>query len=181
MTGMARTDRGFSITELMLTVAVAATVMGLAVPVLSDLSDSVKLNEAARVVERELQDARMKAVSSNRAVRVRMNCPAAQYIRRVEVLGTSADTATNRCLPTAYPYPPDDDLMTRPNYDGPVRVLPNNASVSTATIEFRPDGTAYTVSSGVPTVMSSPVTITVTRKTSYRMVTVNGVGKIQLQ
>ena len=61
----------------------------------------------------------------NRPLRVRINCPATGYIRTVEVLGTAADTAANRCLITAYPFPAaDTDMMTRPNYDGPVRMLP---------------------------------------------------------
>ena len=48
-----RSQRGFSLTELMLTVAIAATIMGMAVPVLTDVSATIKLNEAARMIERE--------------------------------------------------------------------------------------------------------------------------------
>ena len=73
----------------------------IALPVMQDMTANIKLNEAARLVEREMQDARLKAVSSNRAIRVRLNCPAAGYIRSVEVLGTAADDATNRCSTTA--------------------------------------------------------------------------------
>lgn len=174
-------DRGFSITELMLTVAVAATIAGIAIPVMGNVSESIKLNDAARIVERELHDARLKAVSGNRSVRVRMNCPAAGYVRRVEVLGTLADTEANRCLPTAYPYPADDDILTLPNHDGPVRMLVEGATVSTLDIQFNPDGSANTVIAGVATGMATPVTITVTRNSKTRTVTVNGVGKIQLQ
>lgn len=173
--------RGFSITELMLTVAVTATIAGLAVPLMGSVSNGIKLNEAARMVERELHDARIKAVSTNTPVRLRTNCPAAGYLRIVEVLGTAADTDANRCLNTAYPYPADNDLMTRPNGDGPVRLLANSATVGTETIQFAPDGTATQVVAGVLTAIATPVTITVTRNGESRTVTINALGKVQLQ
>lgn len=181
MKSFTRFDRGFSLTELMLTVAVAATIAGIAVPVMGNVSDSVKLNEATRMVERELQDARIKAVSSNTPVRLRTNCPAAGFMRIVEVLGTAEDTAANRCLQTAYPFPADADLMTRPNSDGPVRVIANSATVGTESIQFSPDGTARQVVAGVAQSIAGQVTITVTRKGKSRTVSINGLGKVQLQ
>ena len=93
-----RNDRGFSVIELMMVVLMLGTLAAIAVPVMTDMTASIKLNEAARIVEREMQDARLKAVSSNRAIRVRLNCPATGYVRSVEVLGTAADTASNRCM-----------------------------------------------------------------------------------
>ena len=174
-------ERGFSITELMLTVAVAATIAGMTVPVMGDVSNGIKLNEATRMVERELHDARIKAVSTNTPVRMRTNCPAAGFIRIVEVMGTAADTAANRCLQTAYPFPADQDLMTRPNGDGPVRLLANSATVGTEAIQFSPDGTARQVVAGVAQTIAAQVTITVTRNGKSRSVTINGLGKVQLQ
>jgi prepilin-type N-terminal cleavage/methylation domain-containing protein len=177
-----RHDRGFTVTEMMLVVAAIATLSVIALPVMKDLTQNIKLNEAARLVEREMQDARLKAVSSNRVIRVRLNCPATGYIRSVEVLGTSADTATNRCVTTAYPFPaPDNDIMTRPNFDGPVRPLPNGAMVTSEVVQFSPDGTAATVISGVPTAIATPVTVTISRDGKSKTVTVNNAGKIQLQ
>jgi prepilin-type N-terminal cleavage/methylation domain-containing protein len=182
MTTLFRLDRGFTLTELMLTVATVATLAAIGVPIVSDLTADIKVNEAARAVERELQDARLRAVSSNRGLRVRMNCPAAGQLRTVEYLNTSADTASNRCSPTVYPYPAgDDDILTRPNYDGPVRVLPWSTTVTSLIIEFRPDGTAMNVVSDTATAMSTPVSIVVTRSSRTRTITVNGAGKIQLQ
>jgi prepilin-type N-terminal cleavage/methylation domain-containing protein len=182
MKSFTRFDRGFSLTELMLTVAVAATIAGIAVPVMGDVSDSIKLNEATRMVERELQDARIKAVSTNTPVRMRTNCPAVGYIRIVEVLGTPAeDTPAARCLQTNYPFPADNDLMTRPNGDGPVRLLVNSATVGTASIQFSPDGTARQVVAGVAQTIVANVVVTVTRKGKSRTLSVNSLGKIQLQ
>lgn len=178
-----RTDRGFSVTELLLVVAVIATIAAIAVPALKDLSESIKLSEAANLVERELQSARLKAVSTNRSLRVRPNCPAAGYIRTVEVLGTTADNASNRCSQTAYPFPaPDIDVITRPNFDGPVRFLPHDATVTNDVIEFHPDGRAFKVVSGAAVQFSGDevVTLTVSRGLSSKTVTVNGAGKVVL-
>jgi prepilin-type N-terminal cleavage/methylation domain-containing protein len=176
-----RSERGFSLTELMIVVAIAGTLMAVSVPVVSEVTDGSKLNEAARLVERELQDARLRAVSSNRSLRVRTNCPAAGYVRTVEVLNAASDTAANRCLNAAYPFPADDDVMTRPNYDGPVRTMPYSASVATSSIEFAPDGTARVVVNGVATTMTVAQTVTVTRRGKTKTVTINAAGKVQLQ
>jgi len=182
MFSRSRNDRGFTVSEMMLVVAAIGTLAAIALPVMKDMTQSIKLNEAARLVEREMQDARLKAVSSNRVIRVRMNCPATGYIRSVEVLGTAADNASNRCMTTAYPFPPaDNDIMTRPNFDGPVRTLPIGATVSNRVLQFSPDGTASEVISGVPTAIATPVTLTITRNSKTKTVTINNAGKIQLQ
>ncbi|MEO5897945.1 MAG: GspH/FimT family pseudopilin [Vicinamibacterales bacterium] len=177
-----RTDqRGFSLTELMLVVAAAGTIMAIALPVMTNLTASTKLNEAARLIEREYQDARLRAVASNRLLRVRTNCPAAGYVRTVEVLNTAVDTAADRCLHSAYPFPADADLMTRPNYDGPVRTIPNGATATSAVIEFSPDGSAQLVVGAVATPIAGSQTITITRQGLSRTVTINAAGKVQIQ
>ena len=174
-------ERGFSLPELMITVAVAATLVGIGIPVYRDVTESSKLNGAAREIEREFQSARLHAVSANRSLRVKTNCPTTGYYRTVEVLGTAADSASNRCLLSAYPFPADNDVTTRPNYDGPTRVLPLGATISTTTLEFRSDGTVYQVVNNVAQSIATQVTITVTRNSKSKTVRVNGSGKIQLQ
>jgi prepilin-type N-terminal cleavage/methylation domain-containing protein len=174
-------QRGFSLVELMLVVAAAGTIMAIALPVMTGLTAATKVNEAARLIEREYQDARLRAVASNRMLRVRTNCPSAGYVRTVEVLNTAVDLASNRCLNSAFPFPADADLMTRPNYDGPVRTIPNGATATTAVIEFSPDGTARLVVAGVAEPIATAQTITITRQGLSRTVTVNAAGKVQLQ
>ena len=175
-------ERGFSLVELMLVVAFAVTLLTIAVPLMTDVSDSSKLNGAAREIEREFQSARLKSVSANRLLRVRLNCPGTGMYRTVEYVASAAvDDATNRCSESAYPFPADSDIMTRPNYDGPVRVLPLGATVTSSILQFQPDGTAVTIVSNVVTPITAPVTITVTRKGKSKAITVNAAGKIQLQ
>lgn len=182
MSAISRLDRGFSLIELMLVIAIAGTLAVVAVPVMTDLTESSKLSAATREVERELQGARLKAVSSNRSLRVRFNCPSEGHFRTVEVLGTSEDSSTARCQLSGYPYPSaDTNLMTRPNYDGPLQLLPHGATIAGATLEFRPDGTVYQVLAGSPEVISSAAMVKITRKEQTKVVTVNGAGRIQLQ
>ena len=175
-------NRGFTLIELMLTMAIAATLIAIAVPAVNAVSDATKLSAAAQQLERELQTARMKAVANNTPLRLRTNCPSAGSFRIVEMLGTASDTPTTRCSASTYPWPAaDNDLSTAPNFDGPVRQLLNSATMGTASIEFRPDGTAWDTSSGTAVTITTPITITVTRKGSTKSITVNNLGKILLQ
>ena len=176
-----RWEHGFTVVEMLMVVSMIGILAAMALPVMRDVTATIKLNEAARLVEREMQDARLKAVNSNRIIRVRMNCPGTGYIRSVEVLGTPTDDAANRCT-SAYPFPaPDTDIMTRPNFDGPVRTLPAGATVSNVVLQFSPDGTAVSVIAGTPTTITAPVAVTITRESKSKTVTVNNVGKVQLQ
>jgi prepilin-type N-terminal cleavage/methylation domain-containing protein len=177
-----RSDRGFSINELMLTVAVAATLMAIAVPILTDVSAGARFNASVRMVERELQSARLKAVNANTVLRVRTNCPSAGFIRTVEVVGNAGvDNSPNRCDVGAYPFPPaDTEMTTRPNHDGPVRVLPDGTAVGDIVLQFSPDGTVMQVVSNAPQRIDDTVSLMVSHNYKYKSVTINGAGKIQL-
>ena len=116
------------------------------------MANSIALGQARRIVHSELQQARMKSVTSNLVMRVRFNCPAAGQFRMLELLGTPSapapqDTAANRCSDTMYPFPPaDQNPVTLPNQDGPIRRIDPRVSFGAVqTIEFRPTGTAYSV------------------------------------
>ncbi|HWP99112.1 MAG TPA: prepilin-type N-terminal cleavage/methylation domain-containing protein [Vicinamibacterales bacterium] len=176
-------ERGFTLVEALAAVAIAVILFAMATPRVQDMVSELRLNQAAREVERELQTARLRAVATNRALRVRSNCPSAGYVRIVEVLGTAADTAADRCSESAYPFPAaDNDPITRPNHDGPLRRLYSGVTITTGTLEFRPNGTVFQVdAAGVPQPISTFVTVTLTRQSKTRSITVNGVGKIQLR
>jgi len=99
---------GFTIIELVLVLAVFAVLSAMAVPALSAFGERMKLGQGQREVERELQMARLKAVTANRRMRVLFNCPAAGQYRRVEVLGSALDDAADRCSEAKYPILPPD-------------------------------------------------------------------------
>ena len=97
------------------------------------------------------------------------------------MLGTAADIADGAVLVAGVSVPAaDQDLITRPNFDGPVRVIPNSATVTAPDIQFLPDGTAQVVAAGVATTISGERTLTITRRNVSRTVTVNAAGKIRL-
>ena len=194
-----RADAGFTFIELAVVVGLLGVLMAIAVPTVLDISGDIKLRNALREVERELQTARLKAVTTNRAIRVRFNCPAAGQYRMVEVIGTpgapatadSGASAAARCSQASYPFPATDaNPLTTPNHDGPVRLLPQQVSFGTAAgaIEFWPDGSAH-MASGLtapwPVIPSTGATVAVqlTRNnvTVTRTVSINGLGKIQIQ
>src|SRR6266576_4582681 len=83
-----RSTRGFTLVDLMITVGLIGTIAAIAVPQLTNTLDGLKLGNETRTVERELQLARLSAVTTNRPIRVRFNCPAVGNYRRVELIGT---------------------------------------------------------------------------------------------
>lgn len=184
--------RGFSITDLVVTLAIMGTCAAIALPQLGNAVDGMRLGMSEREIERELQFARLKAVSVNRPMRVRFDCPSAGKVRVVELLGTSAspdandaDSYTNRCSETAYPYRPtgaDSSRLTRPNNDGAIRYMyPGTTFTAKKTLEFWPDGSVHADSGAGnpwPNIGLAGVTITLSRKGKTKNIMVNSLGKI---
>jgi prepilin-type N-terminal cleavage/methylation domain-containing protein len=183
---------GFTLIDMVVTMSVMCILMAMAAPSLVNLADGMKLGQGQRDVETELNSARTIAVSANRPIRVRFNCPASGQFRRVELIGTpkipdANDTASDRCSDTKWKFPANDtDPTTKPNHDGALRRLPANVGFGTAsTLEFWPNGTVHypseSLASGSDTTV--PVTgtaITVTRGSEVKTIRVNGLGKIEL-
>jgi len=182
-----RSSIGFTLVDMVAAMAILAALSAIAIPAIKDYQDAVALGQAQRMVQSELQQARMKSVTTNKVMRVRFNCPAAKQFRMVELIGTSAvpapqDTAGNRCDMTAYPFPPDNNAITLPNHDGPLRRLDPRVSFGNVqTVEFRPTGTAYSVNAdgtAGPPLAGDGIELTVTKGQDTKTVTVNALGKI---
>jgi len=177
---------------MLVTVGVIAVLAAMAVPLVRDMTDGMKLGQGARQVERELQAARLKAVTTNRPIRVRFNCPVAGQYRTVELIGTpsvpvAADSAADRCKETSYPFPPADrEPVTLPNQDGPLKRLDPAVSFGSATkaLEFWPDGSVHQDNGAVggwPLLAGTGTAITLVKGSSTKSITVNSLGKIQVQ
>jgi prepilin-type N-terminal cleavage/methylation domain-containing protein len=186
-----REQRGFSLVDIMVVVAIIGIVSGITIPSVIGAADRMRLGQATREVEREMQTAKSRAVSKSRPVRIRFNCPVVGQYRIVELIGSAAvpvaaDTAANRCSDQVYPFPPADaNPTTRPNLDGPLRRLDDTVTfVAFPSVEFWPDGTAHhDTGAGAPWPMIpvAGITISMTRKGVTNTITVNGLGKVQLQ
>lgn len=184
-----RAESGFTLVELLVVAAVFAIAAGVAMPQLGNALDAYRLGIAIREVERELQTARVKAVTANRQVRVLFNCPAAGQFRRVEVLGEPGlpdgrDDSLARCSDATFPYPAaDNNPLTRPNLDGPLHRLPWGVTIGGISgVEFRPDGTASSDAFGGTIAFADipvgGVSAVVTKDTRSRSLTVNGMGRV---
>jgi Tfp pilus assembly protein FimT len=188
-----RGSRGFSIIDVVATLALIGTLSVIAVPQVSNVVDRMRLGMSERDVERELQFARLKSVATQRVMRVRFDCPSAGRVRVVELLGTptapeanDADAVLSRCSDKTYPYSPtgaDKSRLTRPNNDGPVRTLFTGTTFTAKqTLEFWPNGTVHTACQAA--CGSAPqigtVTLTLRRKGISRNIKVNGLGKIRM-
>ena len=185
-------QRGITLIDTLVVTCLLAIIMGITVPTMLTSMDAVRLGQAARAVERELQIAKSRAVAKGRAIRVRFDCPGAGRYRIVELLGTVSapvadDASPGRCDATIYPFPAaDNNPMTLPNHDGPVRFLDSEVAFDVPqTIEFWPDGTAHYAAGGgtLPWPMIAPqgIAIRLVRDSAVATITVNGLGKLQLQ
>jgi type II secretory pathway pseudopilin PulG len=185
-----RRSEGFTLVDVLVTIAVIAILAGVATPRLQDFASGIRLGQGQREVEREMQTARLKAVTANRPMRVRFNCPVIGQYRMVELVGTprnpdGIDDAPDRCSATKYPSPAaDNNPLTTPNHDGPVRYLPRDVAFGAATdLEFWPDGSAHQRSGTTnpwPVVVPTGTAVTLTKGTAVKRITVNGLGKITL-
>ena len=176
---------GFTLIELMMVVAILAILMAIAIPSIF-ITDETRARQAIRQVEREFQTARLKAVTTNRSIQVRLNCPGPGMYRMVEA-GTIWPDA-GRCSDAAYPFPAPVDaayqMPPRPRYDGPIRYLDPNTVFSAAdpnlVVQFMPDGRTGTVAGGVVQIIDT-VQVGVTCRTKTKTVEINGLGRIQLR
>ena len=184
-----RARAGFTLVELLMAMAVFIIMSAVAMPQLGRALDLYRLGIAVREVERELQTARVNAVTANRPVRVLFNCPVTGQFRRVEVLSEPGlpdgrDDSIARCNETTFPFPaPDLDPLTRPNLDGPVRRLPAGVTMGGISgIEFRPNGTARSDALGgmiaFADISVAGVSATVTKDAYSRTIQINGLGRV---
>jgi len=174
---------GFTLIDIMVTISVMAIIMAGALPALINVADGMKLGQGQRDVYQEMQTARLIAVASNRPMRIRFNCPVAGQYRLTEL----NDSANDRCSDVKWKFPANDtDPTSRPNHDGPVKLLPTNVAFGAAsTLEFWPDGTVHKQVGAENPWTQVPVdangtAVTVVRGTLVKTITVNGLGKIQL-
>ena len=184
MTGRTRNGAaGFSLVDLLLVISLVSIVSGIAVPVATDAAEGVRLGMATREVERQLQSARLRAVSANRPLLVRMSCPGVGQLRVVEITGVATtDGDANRCDETRFPYPgPKDSDRATPELDGPVRTLHFTVTLSGSDLQFLPNGTTQEVVGGAATPITAPVELTVTYDSESSRVAVNGLGKIAVR
>jgi len=180
-----RSAAGFTLPEVLMVVAILGIVAAIAIPMGLTMTERMRLNQGLREVERELQTARLKAVSLNKSLQVRFNCPAAGQYRIVEVMNSAIDNTMNRCSQAAYPVRTGRDAdPATPDFDGPVRYLTNQVQFPAGTVVFQFASTGQTlqvVGNGRQVIAPTGVDLTLTKGTLTGTVNVNGLGRIRIQ
>lgn len=168
-----RLEQGASLMEVLVVVALVATLTGIAVPQFLAALEQYRVNSAGRQVTAQIRAARLAAVTANRVMEVRFNCPGPGMYRVIEVTGNPAiDTAADRC---SAPWP-DTDTTTLPNVDGPPAVLPD-----TMAFGLTQDLRVSTTGQFTPLAGGMPAVIEVTNGSRVGQITVSAAGRVQLQ
>lgn len=182
---------GFSVTELLIVVAIILVITGIAIPIYKSAMDSIRVQEAARNYAGILQRARLTAVTGNT-----YNAVGVQFLSGSNDLIAYVDTAdTNVSPPSAYTAP---EPMTMLGY-GVISNQPGAPATNDLKTKVFSNGTL-----GYPPVFGSrglpcaPISVTggtvcntqggnVAYATyfqsplgQWRAVTVNPVGRIQI-
>ena len=80
-------ERGFTLTELLFTISVLATITAIAIPLTSEAIDELRAMNAVRYVEGRIMNARMEAVKRSTAVALRFEPFEPDYIYTTYVDG----------------------------------------------------------------------------------------------
>jgi len=147
----ARED-GFSLIELMIVVALIATLAAITVPAVTGAMTRYALISASQQVVSTIRSARVQAVGKNRVARVRFNFPAAGQYQAVDSAGVALGSA---------------------------QTLPNGAAFGAVSgdVEFNTSGRATHVGGG-----AAPVTVVVSNGTvaQNRTITISASGRVLL-
>lgn len=173
-----RSERGFSILELLFVVAIMAVVTGMSVLQLGAAQPWLKGDGAMRALLGQMRTARELAIAQRRCIRVVFVDPATVQLVREEVPGPATTVVGETTFEGGVTYSIVDGLPDTPDAFG------NGASVAFGavnTIKFSPDGTLMnqdgevingTVFLAIPTVGRSARALTVLGSTgrirSYR-------------
>jgi type IV fimbrial biogenesis protein FimT len=141
---------GFTLSELMVTIGLAALLMGIAIPSFLSWLPTLRLSDGARQVALELQEARMKAIAQSTRFRLNFTTTTSYLVQRF-----------------------DSGSGTFVTESGPFN-LPGGITTTTgATSEFQPRGTADT------TVGNSTITFANSNGDSSQ-VQINAVGRVNM-
>lgn len=164
---------GFTLTELLIAVAVMTVTAAIAIPAIETGMRRYALNNAAQQIASTIRSARYTAVSKNKKVRVRFNCPDTDQYRVVEVVNSNTvDQATDRCSNTSYPYP-DAVPGTAPDVDGPILLLPTGTEMAVVEdLEIDTDG-RVTAQTGCPTCAPAGGTVAIAIENGFESQTIN--------
>jgi prepilin-type N-terminal cleavage/methylation domain-containing protein len=161
--GVMRSDRGFTLMELVVVVGVAGVLAAVALPGMAEVMRRNRVITSTELVAATFREARLAAITRNSAFRVRLDCDGA--VRFVAVTGNAGiDNAEDRCG------------LNQPN-DGPLLQLPEGVVFTgdaPPVFEISGRGQVSIVGGG-----NMPRTLTVTYGSQYRDIVITAAGRIR--
>ena len=158
-----RSDRGYSLIEVLITLGLIGIVTAISVPVFIESNARSRLWTGSEQIGGAIRQARFKAISQNTTYRVVFDCPGVGELRSLIMTGDPlVDDDAGRCGDTL-------------DGDSPIIEMPAGVAFDTA------DATALQITGrGVLTAFGDaiPLTITVSHGSSTRTLTVSGTGQI---
>jgi prepilin-type N-terminal cleavage/methylation domain-containing protein len=157
-----RSNRGFSLIELMIAMGIAGVLAAVAIPVFIESSARNSIWTASETIGSQIRQARLKAISRNRSFQVRFDCPEVGQYRILVVDGTIDDL--DRCSTTV--------VEGGTVLDSGTFAMPNSVSFGDVdTLEVNSRG-IYTSDGAIPQI------ITVTYGERQRTLTISATGQI---
>ncbi|HUQ89282.1 MAG TPA: prepilin-type N-terminal cleavage/methylation domain-containing protein [Vicinamibacterales bacterium] len=158
-----RSERGYTLFELLIVLALIGIVTGISVPVFMESNKRSALWTGAEQIGATVRSARLKAISQNTAYRVVFNCPSANELRTLVVIGDPAiDDDAGRCGDTYEGDSGTIELPTGVAYD----------VEDTTSLQVSGRGIFTAIGGAIPSL------ITVTSGAATRILTVSGTGQI---
>ncbi len=158
-----RSDRGYSLIEVLITLGLIGIVTAISVPVFMESNARSSLWTGSEQIGAAIRQTRFKAISQNTTYRVVFDCPGVGELRSLVMTGDPAvDDDAGRCGVTM-------------DGDSGIIELPNGVGFDAL------DATALQVTGrGVLSALGDaiPLTITVTHGSTARTLTVSGTGQI---
>jgi prepilin-type N-terminal cleavage/methylation domain-containing protein len=163
MAGM-QSDRGFTLVELLIVLALIGIMSAIALPTLSSANERNAVWTASEQIGSQIRQARLKAITRNTPFRVVFDCPSEGQYRVLIVDGTINDA--DRCSQTL-------------QHDSGVYNMPANISYTADLPALQVNGRGVYSIVGVGAL---PLTITVQyRDTHSRDLTVSATGQISFE
>lgn len=159
-----RSARGYTLIELLISLAIVGIVSAIAVPVFIESNARNGIWTGSELIGAQIRQARLKAISRNLSFRVRFDCPNAGEFRILQVTGVALiDNAANRC-------------SAQQLYDSGVYTMPTGVSFGAVpTLEVSGRGVYTAIGSAIPQI------INVTYGASTRSLTVTATGQITFE
>jgi len=159
-----RSDRGFTLLELLIVLGLIGILSAIAIPTLSESTNRNAVWTASEQIGSQIRQARLKAITRNTPFRVVFDCPAARQYRVLIVDGTIDDA--DRCSQTL-------------EHDSGVLVMPTNVTYTADLPALEVNGRgAYSIIG----VGALPLTITVQyADTHARSFSVSVTGQITFE